>query len=524
MKIRLILLSLSTVLIWPLLGGSAIDTLRAETTAKDDRGTLIFADDFERNESQENTDEPGNGWGTNSKSRAAGNKQVDLRDGAMYIYLHEVADHGVSVTHPAEFRDGSVEIRFMLENEGDSLGLNFADLKFKEVHAGHLFKVKVGTKSMELTDLKTGSMDLKTREQRKAKTLSAEQQKMLKTKTRKFPNVLKTGTWYSLVADIQGDTLSVSIDGNDIGSFSSPGIAHPTKRMLRLAIAKNVVVDDLKIFSKNSEGVANSNQTSAAPLKVLLIAGGCCHDYAAQTQILKKGIEQRINAEVTIVYNPDTSTEATFEIYESDDWADGYDVILHDECSAKVIDEPYVKRILAAHEKGIPAVNIHCAMHSYRWGDFRSPVNPGTSNSGWYEMLGVQSCAHGPKAPIEVKYVDTDNPIANGMADWKTIDEELYNNVRVFDHAEVLATGTQTQFPNKKQLKKNPSALPIEATAAVVWTNLYGPNKTPIFCTSLGHFNETVADDRYMELVVRGLLWTTGNLTADGKSVAAFAK
>ena len=66
--------------------------------AQDERGTLIFEDDFQRNETQEKTDEIGNGWGSNSKSRAAGNKQVDLKNGAMYIYRHEVADHGVSVT------------------------------------------------------------------------------------------------------------------------------------------------------------------------------------------------------------------------------------------------------------------------------------------------------------------------------------------------------------------------------------------------------------------------------------------
>ena len=58
----------------------------------------------------------------------------------------------------------------------------------------------------------------------------------------------------------------------------------------------------------------------------------------------------------------------------------------------------------------------------------------------------------------------------------------------------------------------------------MVWSNEYGPKKTKIFSTSLGHFNETVGDDRYMELVVRGLLWTTGNLTEDGKPVKEFAK
>ncbi len=489
----------------------------------DKYGTLIFKDDFERSESQEKTDEIGNGWSTNSKSRAAGNKQVDLKNGAMYIFRHSVADHGVSVTHPAEFRDGSVEIRFMLENEGDSLGLNFADLQFKKVHAGHLFKATIDTNRVELADLKTGVMDLKIRELRTAKKLTAEQQEWLKTKTKRFPNKLETGKWYSAVARIAGDTLSVSIDGKDIGSFSSEGIAHPTKRMLRLAVAKNAVVDDLKIYSQSATAATNDAGKSE-PLKVLLVAGGCCHDYAVQTRLLKEGIENRINAKVTVIYNPDTRTDAKFEIYQSDDWAQGYDVILHDECCANVTDEPYVKRILAAHKSGIPAVNLHCAMHCYRWGDFRSPVEPGAANSGWYEMIGIQSSGHGPKAPVGVAYVDAHHPIINGMKDWTTIDEELYNNVRMFSGVEVLATGTQLQQPNKKALKENPNAKPVESKAVVVWTNQYGPNKTKIFSTSLGHFNETVGDDRYLELVVRGLLWTTENLAADGKPAAAAAK
>ena len=214
-----------------------------------ERGTLIFQDDFERSESQETKDEIGNGWGSNSEKRAGGNKQVDLRDGAMYIYIHKDADHGVSVTHPAEFRDGRVELRFMLEHEKDTLGLNFADLQCKDVWAGHLFKVIVGVKQTELTDLKTGIMDLETRTLRQAKKLTSAQQAELKTKTRKLPNKLETGKWYGVTAEVNGDTLRVSIDGKHIGSLSSPGIAHPTKRMLRLSIHRNVVVDDLKIYA-----------------------------------------------------------------------------------------------------------------------------------------------------------------------------------------------------------------------------------------------------------------------------------
>ncbi|QDU13990.1 hypothetical protein CA11_17940 [Gimesia maris] len=220
----------------------------------EDRGKLIFEDDFERNESQETKDEIGKGWGTNSRTRAAGNKQVDLKNGAMYIYIHKVADHAVSVTHPAEFRDGSVELRFMLENEKDSLGLNFADLKYKKVHAGHLFMAKVNPRYVELTDLKTGNMDLKTRELRLAKKLPPELQEQLKTKRKRFPVKLETGKWYTLLVTVSGEELTVKIDGRTVGSFSSAGMAHPTKRLLRLSVPRNAVVDDVRIYAKSTHG------------------------------------------------------------------------------------------------------------------------------------------------------------------------------------------------------------------------------------------------------------------------------
>jgi hypothetical protein len=212
-------------------------------------GTLIFRDDFERSESQELTDEPGNGWGTNSRSRAKGNKQVDLRNGAMHICIHKEADHAVSVTQPAVFTDGAVGLRFMLEDPRDSLGLNFADLEFKEVHAGHLFAARVSPKEVRLQDLKTGNMRLDIREARQAKQkLTPEQEQAVAGKEKAFPCTVETGAWHDLLVRIKGDELSVLINGKPAGSFRSPGVAHPTKRLLRLAVPRNAVVDDVRIW------------------------------------------------------------------------------------------------------------------------------------------------------------------------------------------------------------------------------------------------------------------------------------
>ena len=224
--------------------------LKAEEKKKQKQARkLILEDNFDRDESQEVKDEIGNGWSTNSDSRAAGNKQTDLKDGALRIYIHEKADHAVSVRHDAEFKDGEVEIKFMLEHEKDVLGLNFADLTHKGIWAGHLFKVNVGVKQLEISDLKTGVMNLKIREQRKANKVTPEVQELLKTKRKRFPLSLDKGEWYALSVKIVGDQLTVKINENEVGSFSSEGIAHPTKKMLRLSIPRQVVVDDLKIYS-----------------------------------------------------------------------------------------------------------------------------------------------------------------------------------------------------------------------------------------------------------------------------------
>lgn len=219
--------------------------------AADDLGELLFEDHFDRNESQETKDEPGNGWGTNSKSRAKDHKQVDLQDGAMRVSMHAEADHAVSVTHPAGFTDSAVSLRFMLEDAKDSLSLNFADLEFKQVHAGHLFAVNFSPKKVQIVDMKSGGMRIDIREARVAKQpLNAEQQEAIKGKDKVFPHELEIGKWHDIVVQVSGDTVAVTINGAVVGSFSSSGMAHPTKRMLRLGVARKAVVDDVKIWRK----------------------------------------------------------------------------------------------------------------------------------------------------------------------------------------------------------------------------------------------------------------------------------
>jgi hypothetical protein len=244
------------------------------------------------------------------------------------------------------------------------------------------------------------------------------------------------------------------------------------------------------------------------PLRLLLVTGGCCHDYAKQKDILKAGLEARANVVVDILYSDDTSTHPPLPILGHPDYANGYDLVIHDECVSDISDPATVEAVLKPHRDGIPGVNLHCAMHCYRIGDPHEPVILGTPHGLWFEYLGLQSSQHFAQEPIAITFTDKESPIVKGLNDWTTIHEEHYNNVHIFDTAHALAHG-------KQELKQKDGSVTTH-DFVVVWTNEYGPNKTRVFSTTIGHNNETVSDPRYLDLVTRGVLWAAGHLNDDG--------
>lgn len=244
--------------------------------------------------------------------------------------------------------------------------------------------------------------------------------------------------------------------------------------------------------------VSVADEPAVKPIRALLVLGGCCHDYNMQKDLLSSGIQARAHVEVTIAYDPNTTTEHLNPIYASAGWANGFDVVIHDECSSNIKDLGIIDRILEPHRKGLPAVILHCGMHSYRSAGYPD-VTP------WFEFTGLQSTGHGPQAPIAIEYLAPRSEITEGLQNWTTIKEELYNNSagKLLQSATPLARGKQT-VKNRQGEEK------VE-DCVVVWTNNYH-NTAKVFATTLGHNNDTVADARYLDLVTRGLLWSCGKL------------
>ena len=70
--------------------------------------------------------------------------------------------------------------------------------------------------------------------------------------------------------------------------------------------------------------VQAAEEKKTPPLRVLLVLGGCCHDYENQKMILAEGLSARANVEFTIIHEegPEGKKDKThrISIYEKEDW------------------------------------------------------------------------------------------------------------------------------------------------------------------------------------------------------------
>ena len=256
-----------------------------------------------------------------------------------------------------------------------------------------------------------------------------------------------------------------------------------------IAIAAAIVSlspDALAASKKKNKGPASRKVGPETPIRVLLITGGCCHNYFIQSKLLSEGIAKRVNTQWTILHDGGKGTQAKIKLYDIPNWSKAFDIIIHNECFANTTDEAYVRKITTAHKAGTPALVIHCAMHTYR----------ATTIDDWREFLGVTSMRHEHKSNYPVKVVAPDHPTMKDFpSNWVTPTDELYIIDKLWPNARALATSV-----SEKTKKEHP----------VFWTNQYG--KARVFGTTYGHSDETFSEKPFIDALANGLLWATGNL------------
>lgn len=238
---------------------------------------------------------------------------------------------------------------------------------------------------------------------------------------------------------------------------------------------------------------AKNAQPAKPAIKALLITGGCCHDYDTQRDIIPAAIDShsKLPIDWTIFHQRTKRGDMLLEFYKNPDWAKGYDIVVHNECFAHIGDTDYLAGILKPHLEGTPAILVHCSMHCYR---------EGPTAEDWWKFCGVHSPGHGPKHPFEVKIVNKEHEITKGVSNWTTPDGELYFINKIYPTATPLA---ESMSKAKKKMFTN------------IWVNAYGPKKTRVFATTIGHHNETMLQENYMDIITRGFLWAAGKPVAE---------
>ena len=219
------------------------------------KGTLLFHDAFEREETGTGLKDIGNGWESATADRIPKIKQVDLDAGIMKIAsATKEAGHAAHIHHDAGFADGGVVVRFKFPglNKGEGLQLGYVDRSLQGVHAGHMCYAILSPTSLTLKDSMTGEMNLALRKQRAEaaaakQKLPTEVEALLKKKSLSVP--FKTDTaWHVLTLVTEGDELRFSLDGKLIASHRSEGYAHDPKRWFSFLVGSTVWIDDVKIY------------------------------------------------------------------------------------------------------------------------------------------------------------------------------------------------------------------------------------------------------------------------------------
>lgn len=252
-------------------------------------------------------------------------------------------------------------------------------------------------------------------------------------------------------------------------------------------------------FATASSLSAKRKPTPEPHIKALLVTGGCCHDYDSQRELIPATIDMhtKLRVQWTVLHQRTKAGDNLLDFYKNPDWAKGYDIVIHNECFAHISDDDYIAGIVAPHKAGVPAVMVHCSMHCYREGK-----NP----EQWWEFCGVHSPGHGPKHPFEVQIVAPEHEVMKGMSNWTTPQGELYFINKTYPGMTPLA-----ESKSNKNGKMHTN----------IWAHEYGPNKTRVFATTIGHHNETMMEANYMEMLTRGFLWAAGKSVSENLKPSA---
>jgi len=239
---------------------------------------------------------------------------------------------------------------------------------------------------------------------------------------------------------------------------------------------------------------AVSPKKAATKVLYVTIEPGRFHDYKAQKELFLE-VSGKNEWETTVLTG--SHHDVIEKLASEPNFADGYDVVVYNFCFAGCanLDVPY-NIIEQTKTKGIPAMLIHCSLHSF-WPTYKvkgenavhapgapekahtkkellakwNKEHPGKAFPSWATFTGISSTKHGPKTPIKTKNLIADHGALKDVPEYETVNAELYNNF-------INAEGSKDSLPIMEGVQG-------KASSIILWEHPVGKSKTVSF--TLGH-------------------------------------
>jgi hypothetical protein len=259
--------------------------------------------------------------------------------------------------------------------------------------------------------------------------------------------------------------------------------------------------------------ILSSTLGFADKVKVLYVTHepGKWHKYTPQLALFRD-IAKEADWDLTVWTG---EHDAQVKKLRTKDFGKGYDVIVYNFCFATSRDTEAADNLMdQTRVNGVPALLIHCAMHSW-WDTYKNgkegainticghyhgkakaqedlvkewkKANGDKAFPAWGDFTGVASHRHGPQQPIVMTSVTKDHPITKRFPDgFATGNTELYNNAYVLDEVVPLVKGKQGN-----------------SEAIVVWTCPQG--KSQVMGLSTGHGVDDWTAKPFQNLVIDGV-------------------
>lgn len=187
-------------------------------------GTLIFEDSFER-------EKLGKRWRVHART-------FTIQDGMLVVEQQAGTKQSAVGETALEFGDASLQFSFKFEGD-PKFSFMIKDRNHSGSPAGHICRLEIKPQMITLQDDKAGSVE----EEESTGGSKGAGERIGETSVTVAAD-LTPGTWHTIILDIVGAVMKVRLDGEEIATLESAGIAHETKTDIGFSVADGAVQFD----------------------------------------------------------------------------------------------------------------------------------------------------------------------------------------------------------------------------------------------------------------------------------------